>query len=408
MARRVERNREGYPPGAVGGGGIGRKAVRTAVLVLLLSCGGSPNPAQNAVSVPTPRAAGELIGTESELAVFSLGEAPNPLPWVEAPLNAPDGPLCEVSQEKISAGGDPVNIRCDLAVENFSDRSSHQLPSSLRLVTWNVRFGAEAETIADELVNHPKIGKADFLLLTEVTRFDLSSKPAGIDQVRQLAETLSMNYVFAVEWNRRELPSKGGEHGTAILSKYPLGNVRVIRHTPGFDWHQHDSRYGGRMTLGVDARVGGTQIALYSSHLDTRPLLPGASEASRARMTAEILADANLPGRPRAQILGGDLNTWTCIPFLSDCTAPPSAELAIQKLLRTGWRDGTNGDNSATDQSLWLGLRLDWLFYRGLTALGGAIAQAEGSDHLPLFMDIAIPDPAFRIPPERVATGREL
>ncbi|MBI3179765.1 MAG: endonuclease/exonuclease/phosphatase family protein [Deltaproteobacteria bacterium] len=242
------------------------------------------------------------------------------------------------------------------------------------------------------LATDATLSAADVLLLTEVARQDLGSNPAGIDQARDLAQALAMDYVFAVEWDRRNIPGKEGEHGVAILSKYPIGNVVVLRHVPVFDWYGEDGRLGGRMTLAADLRVGAELLRVYASHLDNRPYDPVASQDGRNLQGAEIRADAAAPERPAQVVVGGDLNTWVCNPTYfpyPDCTQAPDAEPVVQAFVAQ-WLDGTAGYNGHTyEESVVVRQRLDWLFLRGLArTAGGVVAGAAGSDHLPLYVDV--------------------
>jgi endonuclease/exonuclease/phosphatase family metal-dependent hydrolase len=153
------------------------------------------------------------------------------------------------------------------------------------------------------------------------------------------------------------------------------------------DWYAEDGLYGGRITLAVDALVGGTRVRLHASHLCTR-----GGAAGRAAQAAEARADADLAGRPSIAVLGGDLNTWTCNPTLADCTHPPAAEQLVQDFLASGWSDGTAGFTGHTQLGEGiLPQRLDWIFYRGHTGAPGARVDAAGSDHFPIWFDLDAP-----------------
>ena len=224
------------------------------------------------------------------------------------------------------------------------------------------------------------------------------SDPAGIHQVRELADALGMAYAFGVEWDRRfnpDVPAPKGEHGIAVLSRFPLGNLTPIRHTPANDFWVERGDIGGRITLGatllVPTTTGDVQLRVYASHLCTRPQFP--SDDPRAVQGAEIRADASRPGRPVMQVVGGDLNTWTCNPATNDCTSSPDAEEIIVDFLDDGWDDGTRGYNGITQLGEgFFPQRLDWLFVRGTGSLpGSALTDVDGSDHLPLFTDVVLP-----------------
>ncbi len=338
-----------------------------------------------------PAAGGsEPAPTGTDTAITPTPTPTPPLsPWEPLPVNAPDGPLCDLPDDYVATGGDPVDIPCSIAADRFTDRDPDDVPPRLKVVAWNVQYGKESATVAAALAEVAAVAEADLLLLTEVPRRASDSDPAGIDLARDLAQALAMDYAFAVEWDWRLHPEKEGEHGTAVLSKYPLGNATLVRHTPAYDWYAEDDRFGGRMSLGVDLLAGGRRIRVYASHLCTR----GSGDLGRAAQAAEIRADADRPGHPPAQVIGGDFNTWTCNPGLADCTHPPDAEAAVEEMLAADWLDGTAGFNGHTQLGAgFFPQRLDWLFYRGLAAEPGSSApEAHGSDHLPVVFEIEPP-----------------
>lgn len=366
----------------------------------LVGCGGALESAAPASTPESPAAAaGDGGGGVAAGGAGNASDAGNdadagPPPGVDAGSPEPDagtweiadfvpvGPLCEVSD-----GGDPVRPSCRFAAGRFTDRAPGFVPQQLTYVTWNVKYGAESAKVLDTLKADATLANADFIALQEVPRDDLASKPARVDLARAAAQALKMNYVFAVEWDWRLHPDKTGEHGLAVLSKYPLGEAALLRHAPQHDWWSADRRYGGRATLAVTALVGGKRVRVYSSHLDTR-----GGQAGRAAQGAEIRAHAQGPDQPALQLVGGDLNTWECNPALSNCSAAPAAERVVQDFLGT-WSDGTPQYTGHTQ--LGVGLfpqRLDWVFQRGLSTIsGGCFTSAPGSDHLPLFFRFAAP-----------------
>ena len=308
--------------------------------------------------------------------------------FVEATPNEPTGALCDIPVDYVALGGNPHDPTCAIEVGSYRDPSVAPKPA-LRVVAWNIEFGKNTAAIIDALTTRPELANADVLLLSEVPRASLTSNPQSSDLAKQLAMTLHASYAFAVEWDRREVPGELGEHGVAVLSRYPIGNPRMIRHAQLNDWYAQDHLYGGRVSLGVDIDVGGRVFAAYVSHFDTR----GLGDAGRAMQAAELRADATSTGRPAIVVDGGDFNTWNCNPLIANCTAAPAAEQTVEDFLAEGW---TNGDGSWNGVShLGNGFfpqRLDWLFYRGPAGAipGEADANATGSDHRPLYFDLVL------------------
>ncbi len=304
----------------------------------------------------------------------------------ESPTFEPDGPLCDIPADYVASGGNPHDPPCAIAIGNYRDPAAPK--SSLRVVAWNVEFGNDSATVIDALLTRPELANADILLLSEVPRRSLTSEPDNLDLAHELAVRLHRSYAFAVEWDRREVPGELGEHGVAVVSRYPIANARMIRHAQLNDWYGEEHLYGGRVSLGVDILVGTTVLSAYVSHFDTR----GTGDGGRAMQAAELRVDATAPGRPAIVVDGGDFNTWTCNPLVSDCTAAPDAEQAIEDFLAGGWKNGDGAWNGVTQLGKgFFPQRLDWIFYRGPGAVPGqADADAGGSDHLPVYSDIQL------------------
>ncbi len=361
-----------------------------------LACGGGSSRAPRAATRLPAAAPATPAPSPTPPPPTSPPPAPSPAPpppapaFTEQPVHVPTGPLTPIPPDYVAQGGDPVFIPTPIAADRLSDRHADDVPARLKVVAWNIEKGARLARIADELATNPLLAGADFLLLNEVTRRDPRSDPPGVDVARELATRLRMNYVFGIEWDRRLVSGSGdGEVGLAILSKYPLGDAVVIRHVPLHDWWADESRLGGRATLAATARVGPRLLRLYSSHLDTRDW----TGLGRARQAAEIRADAAIVDRPRAQVVGGDLNTWSCNPLLADCTRPPAAEVAVREFLDEGWSDGTDGYLGHTQLGRgFFPQRLDWIFHRGLDAAfpGDGALGAGGSDHFPVWMELTL------------------
>lgn len=234
------------------------------------------------------------------------------------------------------------------------------LGKSLRVVLWNVEGGLQYDAI--EAVLQGSVKFASFL--------DAQQYPAGsperarilqmVDKMRQadvitlneadwgmprtgyrhvadeLASALQMNYAFGIEfiYHRPLLRDDGndpaalgtvdrerykGLHGNAILSRYPLENVRIIS-LGTFEGGKTDeslllgeddlmrvdgSRRGGRIALAadiVDAEIPGGRATIITTHLDARV------KSRHRRQQLEVLL-AHVKGIGHPVVLTGDLNT---------------------------------------------------------------------------------------------------
>jgi endonuclease/exonuclease/phosphatase family metal-dependent hydrolase len=319
------------------------------------------------------------------------GDSGLPSGFVRTPVNGGSGALCAIPKDFVKNGGDPVKPPCTLAADRFSTTDYTKPVSTLRVVTWNVEFGKKSVDVQKALTTDPLLKTADVVLLQEVSRRDQDSVPPQVDQARQLAMALKMDYVAAVEWDRRENSKQGGEHLLAILSKYPIGNATLIRHDPQWNFWLEKKHYGGRATLGVDLAVGGKRLRVYNAHLATRDV----TGSGRAKQGAEVRADAAKAGQPALQIVGGDFNTFLCNPALFTCNKPPSAEKVIKEFLAAGYLDLTPGFNGWTQLGVgFFPQRLDWLFAKGqgMAPMTHQVLQAiKAADHVPVVAQIKLP-----------------
>lgn len=186
------------------------------------------------------------------------------------------------------------------------------VPRTLRCVQWNIEKGLRYEGIARALRTHPVLSAADVVMLNEV---DLGMARSGNRHIaRELAAQLDMHWAFApahIEMTKgvgAELDAEGenavGMQGNAILSRYPLAGVRVVRLACCFEpYHFHEKRYGGRVAISahIDTAAGPMQIV--GTHLEVRNT-PGC----RARQMRDI---TRITGRRGRALVGGDLNCST-------------------------------------------------------------------------------------------------
>jgi endonuclease/exonuclease/phosphatase family metal-dependent hydrolase len=279
--------------------------------------------------------------------------------------------------------------------------SAAGLGQFVRVVQWNIERGLEYEAIRSAFADPAAFAKlidstaharggakrelvlgqvallreADVIVLNEV---DFGMKRTGYrDVAAELADALGMNYAYGVEFVEidpialgtekfEELPpgdraALAGEikvdraryrglHGTAILSRFPLENVRLepFEHQP-HDWYgdelasvepleagkrrageivfrekvRREVRRGGRMMLTaelVDARLPGGRMVVVATHLESKTKPEG-----RRKQLVELLARIKDTEAP--VVLAGDMNTST-----QDAT-PTSVERELKKRL---------------------------------------------------------------------------
>jgi endonuclease/exonuclease/phosphatase family metal-dependent hydrolase len=263
--------------------------------------------------------------------------------------------------------------------------ASQNLGKSLRIVQWNIERGIEYDAVRAAFTNpttfarlidptaNPRGSKerntilqqvalmkdADVIVLNEV---DWGMKRSDYRNVAaELATALGMNYAYGVEFvevdpialgiekfeeleekDRRELTAEitvnpnryRGLHGSAILSRFPLQNVRLQPFTnQPHDWYkneidgvkpieqgkrkagelvfrekvQREVRRGGRMMLLAeiaDERIPGGRVTIVATHLEDRTKPEG-----RRKQLEELLASVKETNG--AVVVAGDMNTST-------------------------------------------------------------------------------------------------
>ena len=298
-------------------------------------------------------------------------------------------------------------------------KTSASQSGPIRVATWNIERGLEFEAIKAALTNDQRffrrlpavtrgakfnlaeileqaaaLSAADVVILNEV---DWGLKRTNYKNVaRELATAMQMNYAFAVEFVEVDPLTLGTEtlegetsadkaqmienlavdktrtlnlHGTAILSRFPLRNTRIIRFVrQGHDWFHDEKngiskleegkrkgaklvfgekimrevRRGGRMMLLADISdpsIPGGAVTVVATHLEGK-----SKPSERAKQLEEVLTEIKSIEHP--VILAGDMNTSG-----SDST-PTSFEREVKKRLGSTKFWATQGIKYATGVGL--------------------------------------------------------
>jgi endonuclease/exonuclease/phosphatase family metal-dependent hydrolase len=194
---------------------------------------------------------------------------------------------------------------------NFS-RGQAPARSSYRFAAWNVERGAQFDGQVEVLRTHPHLREADVLLLTET---DSGMARSGNRNVaRDLARALGMYYAFVPCYLNltkgsgieQDLPGDNdlGLHGNAILSRYPLDNVRPIFLENGVDiMASREKRIGRQAAVSADIRFPDFTVTALSVHLDAQ-----STQRHRYLQLRDVLD--RVRDAP-AVVIGGDWNTST-------------------------------------------------------------------------------------------------
>jgi endonuclease/exonuclease/phosphatase family metal-dependent hydrolase len=289
----------------------------------------------------------------------------------------------------------------------------------LRVATWNIERGLEFDAVKAALTNDKRffrrlplsmrgsgfnlskvleqaaeLSRADIIVLNEV---DWGVKRTNYRNVaRELAGAMQMNYAFGVEFVEVDPLTLGTEtlegetsvdkaniiahlavdksrtlglHGTAILSRFPLRDTRVLRFVnQGHDWYLDEKngisklekgkrkgaklvfgekilrevRRGGRMMLIAevsDPSIPGGTLTVVATHLEGK-----AKPSERLDQLEELLSVIKSIDNP--VVLAGDMNTSG-----SDAT-PTSFQREVKKRLGSTSFWATQGIKYATGVGL--------------------------------------------------------
>jgi endonuclease/exonuclease/phosphatase family metal-dependent hydrolase len=181
-------------------------------------------------------------------------------------------------------------------------------PELVRVLVWNVERGKDPS----DWVSIDAVRRADVLLLCEVD--DGMARSENLDVAAELAERLGLHYAYAPNYfeltrgtRSERIATRGrrnlrGFHGNAILSRWPLLDVRRVALPVEFDWFRHyERRIGTRVALRATLATPGEPLTVAVAHLEAF-----ARPEQRARQLRVLLED--LRDAPRA-IVGGDFNT---------------------------------------------------------------------------------------------------
>ena len=299
--------------------------------------------------------------------------------------------MVEMSNVKNPTGD--LGKRIDFALNNpivdstINCNSNQQLPENpkigkyIRLASWNIERGFKLDNIKliftnpDQLLSLVKkqtpkeiekvknqadiLKKANIIVLTEV---DNGMPRTGYRNVAQeLAKTINYNYAYGIEYfevdpvhlgledykwsEERGLLKTGimknlqidqnlykGEHGSAILSQFPIISAKVIRLPEYYDWFSSEKsrisqledmkrnaaeflfnedmfrevRHGSRIALLANIQVPGFDmpVTVVALHLENRTI-----PAHRAEQIKYLLK--NIYNIDNPVILAGDFNTTT-------------------------------------------------------------------------------------------------
>ena len=265
------------------------------------------------------------------------------------------------------------------------------------VMAYNMERGLELDEQIRVLRDDPAVPLPDVLLATELDRG--CSRTSGRNVPWDIAEALGYNYAFAVEFVELPRSSGGGgeitgtcEHGNAVFSRYPIGNVGALRHTTNKSWYippeqrtgDGEPRLGGRILVYADVLVGERILHVYALHFESSPA-DNDIQVAQAIETAE-----HGLGRRYRVVQGGDTNA----PFyFIDLIQETTNDQVTQAFFERGYVDAHTplpADQRGTRD----GLVIDILFGSSAFFSDPAICSdtvcGPLSDHLPLWATVSL------------------
>lgn len=221
-------------------------------------------------------------------------------------------------------------------------------PSSLRVVTWNIRAGQSSsiDVIGDELEQLD----ADVIALQEV---DLDADRSGVvNQPAVLAERLGMDWTFAAARAEGD-----GAFGVALLSRLPIVEAARID-LPS------DNAFEPRVAVDAHLCAGDVRLRVASLHADIYPW--------SAKQNADFLAATLQESVGEGVVVGGDLNE-------TPDGGGPAAFRAH------GFTDASADAPTFADR------RIDYVFVdEALQEVERTfVPESDASDHRPLVVDVS-------------------
>lgn len=231
---------------------------------------------------------------------------------------------------------------------------------SLRVLSWNIHHGEGTDGKVDlaRLAAVIQGQEPDIVMLQEVD--NRSKRSGGVDQPSELAKLTGLQHVFGKAMEFQE-----GEYGQAILSRYPLSDVRV---------HRLPGEGEPRIAVSAVAETPIGPVTVASIHLDYQ-------DEARQLAQAQVASAALLEVATSPVILAGDFNAgpdsktlavfgqapWTVVPKVGPAATHPA--------------------DKPTDE-------IDFAVVRGLATVKATsvIAEASASDHRPLLTIVGKPE----------------
>ncbi|HEV2800878.1 MAG TPA: endonuclease/exonuclease/phosphatase family protein [Pyrinomonadaceae bacterium] len=246
------------------------------------------------------------------------------------------------------------------------------LPPEIKIVSYNMRWrgGKDLRALVEALRSDSVIGGAFIIGLQEADRN--RARSGNVNTAKFIADELGMHYAWAAPPHAKgDDKEKEDETGVALLCPYPLRDVeRIVL--------PHEGPGGRRrVALGATIRLDERRsLRVYTVHAETRLRVDKKTEQWRAVLAS---LEARHATETPAVVLG-DFNT------IKD-----KDQRAARTLFTNARFDTPFPDDKSTWKTLFIKLKLDWLWLRNLQATEHGIArQIKFSDHWPLWVKVRL------------------
>jgi endonuclease/exonuclease/phosphatase family metal-dependent hydrolase len=231
---------------------------------------------------------------------------------------------------------------------------------SISVVTLNMAREGSAAKVEREFQSVPAVRDADVLLLQEVKHE--AGQPECV--AAQLAAHLGLKVAYS--------PAESGatDEGLAILSRYPIRDVRV-RPLGNYDLRFHTRK---RFAIAATVDLPGGAVRIFNTHLDTR-----LNAADRLAQLAPVIRDS--AGFAGPAVIGGDFNSngFYWIGRVMPLPAVRSQAKDVQDYMtRAGFQTGIPAGETTFD---YLGMHLDWIWSRRAKVTSSHVYPLAFSDH---------------------------
>jgi endonuclease/exonuclease/phosphatase family metal-dependent hydrolase len=231
----------------------------------------------------------------------------------------------------------------------------------LRVMTYNVHQGFDVGDIPalDRIADTISGEQADVVVLEEVVRGWLIDDQH--DVLGYLAARLGMAYVYG--------PTIGDLYGNAILSRYPITDVRRVSYAkePGVRYQPR-----GAVIAHIGDIASSVRLTIAVTHLDEN------GDASAVRME-QVRALLNEVGSTTPAVIACDCNAKPDAPELKLITDSGFGDLALQ----SGGPDNTFPSDAPVE-------RIDYIFGTGVTAAQGHVVASTASDHRAVVVNVTL------------------